>query len=57
VGTPSDIVHAVMFLCDPQSSFITGQNITVDGGMTKLMVYHNDFGWTYQSETKGNYQG
>lgn len=48
VGLPSDIVNAVMFLCDPRSSFITGQNITVDGGMTKLMVYHNDFGWTYK---------
>jgi NAD(P)-dependent dehydrogenase (short-subunit alcohol dehydrogenase family) len=47
VGTPADIVNAVMFLCDPRSSFITGQNITVDGGMTKLMVYHNDHGWTY----------
>jgi len=47
MGTPSDIVHAVMFLCDPKSSFITGQDITVDGGMTKLMVYHNDLGWTY----------
>ena len=45
VGVPSDIVHAVMFLCDEKSGFITGQNITVDGGMTKLMVYHNDFGW------------
>jgi NAD(P)-dependent dehydrogenase (short-subunit alcohol dehydrogenase family) len=49
VGKPSDIVHAVMFLCDPKSSFITGQNITVDGGMTKLMVYHNDLGWSYKS--------
>jgi NAD(P)-dependent dehydrogenase (short-subunit alcohol dehydrogenase family) len=49
VGAPSDIVHAVMFLCDHRSSFITGQNITVDGGMTKLMVYHNDSGWTYKS--------
>ncbi|MGD9972668.1 MAG: SDR family oxidoreductase [Desulfatirhabdiaceae bacterium] len=48
IGMPSDIVHAVMFLCDPRSSFITGQNINVDGGMTKLMVYHNDFGWTYK---------
>ncbi len=48
VGEPSDIVNTVMFLCDPKSSFITGQNITVDGGMTKLMVYHNDFGWTYK---------
>ncbi len=51
VGNPSDVVNAVMFLCDPKSSFITGQNITVDGGMTKQMVYHNDFGWTYRTET------
>lgn len=47
VGTPADIVNMVMFLCDPKSSFITGQNFTVDGGMTKLMVYHDDGGWTY----------
>ncbi len=48
VGKPSDIVHTVMFLCDQRSSFITGQNITVDGGMTKLMIYNNDRGWTYK---------
>jgi len=48
VGVPADIVNAVMFLCDEKSSFITGQNITVDGGMTKLMIYHNDFGWKYE---------
>jgi len=48
VGTPKDIVHAVMFLCDDESGFITGQDIIVDGGMTKLMVYHNDYGWTYK---------
>ena len=48
VGVPADIVNAVMFLCDERSGFITGQNITIDGGMTKLMVYHNDFGWTYR---------
>lgn len=47
VGTPADIVNAVMFLCDPRNSFITGQNLIVDGGMTKLMIYHNDHGWTY----------
>ena len=47
VGTPLDIVNAVMFLCDPGSGFITGQNITIDGGMSKLMVYHGDCGWTY----------
>lgn len=49
VGKPQDIVNAVLFLCDPKSSFITGQNLTVDGGMSKLMVYHNDYGWTYQA--------
>ena len=48
VGMPKDIVHAVMFLCDERSGFITGQDIIVDGGMTKLMVYHNDYGWTYK---------
>ena len=53
VGTPADVVNAVMFLCDPQNGFITGQDITIDGGMTKLMVYHNDFGWTYKREPDG----
>ncbi len=52
VGKPEDIVNAVLFLCDNKSSFITGQNITVDGGMTKLMVYHDDQGWIYNPEHK-----
>ena len=47
VGTPEDIVRTVMFLCDSDNSFITGENITVDGGMSKLMIYHNDHGWTF----------
>ncbi len=48
VGRSSDIVRTVMFLCDEESSgFITGENITVDGGMTKQMIYHNDCGWQY----------
>ena len=47
VGIPADIVNAVLFLCDEKSSFITGQNLTVDGGMTKLMIYHDDRGWKY----------
>ncbi len=51
VGKPEDIVNAVMFLCDPKSSFITGQNITIDGGMTKLMVYHDDQGWSYNQDS------
>ena len=53
VGTPADVVNTVMFLCAPGSSFITGQDITVDGGMTKLMVYHDDHGWTYAPKVTG----
>lgn len=47
VGKPMDIVNTVMFLCDPANSFITGQDIVVDGGMTKQMIYHDDQGWQY----------
>ena len=49
IGRPDDIARVVLFLCGEDSGFITGENITVDGGMTKLMVYHNDHGWTYES--------
>lgn len=45
VGTPEDIARAVLFLADAQNSFITGENIVIDGGMTKHMIYHNDHGW------------
>ena len=48
VGKPEDVVNAVLFLCSEESSFITGQVLPVDGGMTKLMIYHGDEGWTYQ---------
>lgn len=48
VGAPADIVHAVMFLCAPESGFITGQEIVVDGGMTRQMIYHDDRGWRYE---------
>lgn len=46
VGNPLDIANMVMFLCSDKAGFITGENICIDGGMTKLMVYHNDFGWS-----------
>lgn len=48
VGKPLDIARAVMFLCDEENGFITGENITVDGGMTKQMIYHGDYGWKYE---------
>ncbi len=47
VGTPIDIANMVLFLCSEKAGFITGENIAIDGGMTKLMIYHNDFGWKY----------
>lgn len=46
VGKPSDIANMVMYLCSEQASFITGQEICVDGGMSTQMIYHNDNGWT-----------
>jgi NAD(P)-dependent dehydrogenase (short-subunit alcohol dehydrogenase family) len=50
VGTPKDIARLVLFLASEDASFITGENISVDGGMSHLMIYHNDHGWTYQPE-------
>ena len=48
VGNPMDIANAVLFLCSDKAGFITGENICIDGGMTRQMVYHGDCGWTYQ---------
>lgn len=45
VGTPADITHMVLFLCSDKAGFITGENICIDGGMTKQMIYHGDYGW------------
>lgn len=39
VGVPQDIAQTCLFLCNPNSNFINGQNIIVDGGMTKKMIY------------------
>ena len=47
VGNPMDIANMVMFLCSDQAGFITGENICIDGGMTKQMIYHDDYGWKY----------
>ena len=46
VGNPMDIANMVMFLCSGKAGFITGENICIDGGMTRQMIYHGDYGWT-----------
>jgi len=46
VGNPLDIANMVLYLCSDKAGFITGQDFCIDGGMTKQMIYHNDFGWT-----------
>ena len=47
VGKPKDIAEMVLFLCSEKAGFITGENICVDGGMTKQMIYHGEHGWTF----------
>ncbi len=45
VGNPLDIANMVLYLCSDRAGFITGENICIDGGMTKQMIYHGDNGW------------
>lgn len=50
VGNPMDIASMVLYLCSDKAGFITGENICIDGGMTRLMIYHEDNGWSYDTE-------
>lgn len=50
VGKPEDIASMVMYLCSDKAGFITSENICIDGGMTKQMIYHGEHGWTYRPE-------
>jgi NAD(P)-dependent dehydrogenase (short-subunit alcohol dehydrogenase family) len=45
IGHPNDIAKMILFLCSEDAGFITGQNINIDGGMSKQMIYHDDHGW------------
>jgi NAD(P)-dependent dehydrogenase (short-subunit alcohol dehydrogenase family) len=45
VGNPMDIANMVLYLCSEKAGFITGENICIDGGMTRQMIYHDDYGW------------
>lgn len=48
VGKQDDIAEMVKFLCSEKAGFITGENICIDGGMTRLMIYHGEHGWTFE---------
>ena len=50
VGNPLDIANMVLYLCSDKAGFITGENICIDGGMTRQMIYHGDNGWTLTSK-------
>ena len=50
VGNPLDIANMALFLASDNAGFITGENICIDGGMTRQMIYHGDFGWTLDDE-------
>ena len=50
VGTPLDIANMVLYLCSEKAGFLTGENICIDGGMTRQMIYHGDFGWRLESD-------
>jgi len=45
VGTPKDISGMVQYLCS--QDFMTGETVTIDGGMSKRMIYHGDWNWQY----------
>jgi NAD(P)-dependent dehydrogenase (short-subunit alcohol dehydrogenase family) len=52
VGNPDDIANMVLYLCSDMAGFITGENICIDGGMTRQMIYHGDFGWSLNEGEK-----
>lgn len=52
VGNPMDIANMVLFLCSEKAGFITGENVCIDGGMTRQMIYHDDYGWELKGSNK-----
>ena len=49
VGNPMDIANMVLYLCSDMAGFLTGENICIDGGMTRQMIYHGDHGWKLET--------
>lgn len=50
VGNPADIANMVLYLCSDMAGFITGENVCIDGGMTRQMIYHADYGWSLKQD-------
>ena len=50
VGNPRDIANMVLYLCSDMAGFITGENICIDGGTTRQMIYHGDHGWSLDNK-------
>lgn len=50
-GMGKAIANTVLYLCSDKAGFLTGENICMDGGMTRQMIYHNDFGWTLEDKS------
>ena len=50
VGNPLDIANPALFPASEKAGFITGENLCIDGGMTRLMIYHGDHGWTLEQD-------
>ena len=50
VGNPPDIANMVLYLSSDMAGFITGENICIDGGMTRQMIYHGDHGWSLEEK-------
>lgn len=49
VGNPMDIANMVLYLCSDMADFLTGENICIDGGMTRQMIYHGEHGWKFEA--------
>lgn len=45
-----DIANMVLYLCSDKAGSITGENICIDGGMTKQMIYSGDCGWSLDAK-------
>jgi NAD(P)-dependent dehydrogenase (short-subunit alcohol dehydrogenase family) len=38
IGDPADIADAILFLSSPRASYITGQEIVLDGGLSQVLM-------------------